>query len=371
MRYMLVEEPGSAVYKHSERLILYRPKTEQPGEVSLEDQLAASLRVIQNKKRNRATLRNPNPRSNKIHVPVLHLDHLLLGERGITISSDALALCCERGIDITILNKAGKPIGKFSAPALHGSCRIRRAQISAYTKRTGHSFVKAIVTGKLYNQMSNLKYLAKSRTYNAELQKSIAEACIRMENICNSIIKLGQLKKTESFRELVMNYEAVASKEYWSILTSIFGKQTFPEREQRGTQNPTNAALNYAYGVLAAEIWRASILAGLEPYAGLLHADRPGRLSFVLDLMEEFRPIFDRLVFSLIAKKWKIELNENYWLTPECKRRLLDAIAERLDKKESYKQQQRTLKSIMQLQASSAAMHFLEKEIYKPFLQKW
>jgi CRISPR-associated protein Cas1 len=43
---------------------------------------------------------------------------------------------------------------------------------------------------------------------------------------------------------------------------------------------------------------------GLDPAVGLLHRDRPGRMSLALDLMEEFRPFFaDRLVLSLINLK--------------------------------------------------------------------
>lgn len=43
---------------------------------------------------------------------------------------------------------------------------------------------------------------------------------------------------------------------------------------------------------------------GLDPCVGFLHADRPGRQSLALDMMEEFRPILgDRLVLSLINRK--------------------------------------------------------------------
>jgi len=43
---------------------------------------------------------------------------------------------------------------------------------------------------------------------------------------------------------------------------------------------------------------------GLDPQVGLLHADRPGRASLALDLMEEFRPVLaDRLALSLINRR--------------------------------------------------------------------
>ena len=44
--------------------------------------------------------------------------------------------------------------------------------------------------------------------------------------------------------------------------------------------------------------------AGLDPFVGFLHADRPNRPALALDLMEELRPILaDRLVLSLINRR--------------------------------------------------------------------
>ena len=47
--------------------------------------------------------------------------------------------------------------------------------------------------------------------------------------------------------------------------------------------------------------WRAIVLAGLDTYAGFIHADRPGKPSLVLDLIEEFRqPAIDRTIFAML-----------------------------------------------------------------------
>ena len=37
------------------------------------------------------------------------------------------------------------------------------------------------------------------------------------------------------------------------------------------------------------DVERALVLAGLDPYAGFIHVDRPGKPSLALDLIEEFR----------------------------------------------------------------------------------
>ena len=48
--------------------------------------------------------------------------------------------------------------------------------------------------------------------------------------------------------------------------------------------------LNLGYAVLSSTILGAVENAGLEPYLGILHAVRPGKMSLVLDIMEEYRP---------------------------------------------------------------------------------
>ncbi len=44
---------------------------------------------------------------------------------------------------------------------------------------------------------------------------------------------------------------------------------------------------------------------GLDPYAGYIHADKSGRPSLVLDLMEEFRPHVDLMIIKMRpGKDW-------------------------------------------------------------------
>ena len=51
--------------------------------------------------------------------------------------------------------------------------------------------------------------------------------------------------------------------------------------------------------------------AGLEPFAGFLHVDRPGKPSLVLDMVEEFRqPVVDRAVIAAIGRGTAIETQE-------------------------------------------------------------
>ena len=70
----------------------------------------------------------------------------------------------------------------------------------------------------------------------------------------------------------------------------------------RHATNPFHAILNYAYGMLEAQVLVAINASGLDPACGYLHVDRIGRNSLVFDLMEPHRPRVDRLVLSLFEK---------------------------------------------------------------------
>jgi CRISPR-associated endonuclease Cas1 len=101
-------------------------------------------------------------------------------------------------------------------------------------------------------------------------------------------------------------------------------------REHRGAVDPVNSALNYGYGMLYNQVQHALLLAGLDPYAGFVHVDRPGKPSLVLDAIEEFRqPIVDRTVFGLLNKGVEIEVDDAGMLTQATRRLLAERVRAR------------------------------------------
>ncbi len=106
-----------------------------------------------------------------------------------------------------------------------------------------------------------------------------------------------QLRSVRDWRKAAQ-VEAAAARRYWEGIATIIPKELgFTKRLKRWSlpegekPDPFNTALNIGYAALAKEVWRAVFIAGLNPYIGYLHEKRPGRLSLVYDLMEEFRPI--------------------------------------------------------------------------------
>ncbi len=62
--------------------------------------------------------------------------------------------------------------------------------------------------------------------------------------------------------------------------------------------------MSLAYSLLTNALFTAAEVAGLDPYAGFLHADKYGRPSLALDLVEEFRPVVaDSVVLWVVNRR--------------------------------------------------------------------
>src|SRR5690606_1629977 len=121
-------------------------------------------------------------------------------------------------------------------------------------------------------------------------------------------LETTQAASLDEVRTQLMGIEGYCANLYWSAWSLIIPKlYDFPGRTGRHATDPVNVLLNYGYGILYGEVQNALVLAGLEPYAGLLHTDRPGKPSLTLDLIEEFRaPIVDRTVVGLLNRGYEV-----------------------------------------------------------------
>ena len=118
------------------------------------------------------------------------------------------------------------------------------------------------------------------------------------------------LRSVEHARDLdeLRGMEGEAGRVYFGTFDCLItrgGREfEFRGRSRRPPRNRTNALLSFAYGILRHDVRSACEGVGLDPQIGFLHADRPGRASLALDLMEEFRaPLADRAVLTVINRQ--------------------------------------------------------------------
>lgn len=306
-------------------------------------------------------------------VPLLHLEQVVIASSGVSLSSDVVRVCCEEGIPIHFVG-SGRAYGGLYSAGLTGTVLTRRAQLLAYADGRGLALARAFVIGKLRNQANLLRYMAKYRKQtDPELH---AEIMLVAGEVLDHAIAVERLAGTtvDDLRELLMGEEGMAAQRYWgAIRRLLLADLDWPGREGRGATDPLNAALNYGYGILYAQVERALLLAGLDPYAGFLHADRPGKPSLVLDLIEEFRQaVVDRTLIGLVNKGVAVEQDEASRLTETTRRRLAEKVLERLESTEPYEGKRQPLRHILQCQARHLATFVRgERGAYEPFVLGW
>ncbi len=307
-------------------------------------------------------------------VPLIHLKQVIIVDSGVGISSDVIRTCSEEGIPIHFLSSRGSAIASLYSAGLTGTVMTRRAQLLAYEQTIGITVARAFITGKLENQANLLRYMAKYRKEtNATLYEELTLAALEMRDFIHELERFNA-EKIDEIREQFLSVEGRAAQRYWAMVARIIPNELqWPGRETQGATDPFNAALNYGYGILYAQIEHALTLAGLDPFGGFLHTDRPGKPSLVLDCIEEFRQtIVDRTIIGLVNKHIPLEQDEQGLLTEITRKKIAEKVIERLESSEAYEKKRQALRFILQSQARHLALFLRnDRTSYEPFIAGW
>ncbi len=306
-------------------------------------------------------------------VPLLDLEHLLIVGRGVSLSSDVVAVCAEHGIAIDFLSDREEPQAALIPSTLGATVKTRRQQLTAFGDERGAHLARAFAGGKLQNSARLLRYLAKNRRESApRAHEAAAGAAVLIEGMARRIARVEGVD-ANAVRQAVLTLEGHAGEIYWQAARGLLlAPVEWETRETRGAQDPVSSALNYGYKILYTHVQRAIVLAGLDPYGGFLHVDRPGKPSLVLDMVEEFRQmVVDRCIFALFNQGVRMEL-EDGWLTASARRAIVDRLRERLEGAEPYEGKRQALRIVVQSQARRVASYLRgDRAEYRPFIGRW
>ncbi len=337
---LIVDEWGSYLGKHSERL-----RVSKKGQVVQE-------------------------------VPFYDLKQVLITNGGVSLSSDVVEECTRLGIAISFLDYSGRNYAGIFSSQLTGTVKTRREQLLAYTDQRGLLLGRAFAAGKVRNQAYTLRYMNKNRAEKwPELFAQVRQATIDLEVISDQIARLDG-PNIDAVRGHLLALEGQAGRLYWEQFKNLLLVDTpWTGREGQGATDLINSLLNYGYGVLYSRVEQSLILAGLDPFAGFVHTDRPGKPSLVFDLVEEFRqPVVDRVVIALLNLKIDLTQDDAGRLTPETRKLLARKLLDRLNEgRERYAKKQQTLQYILYSQARHIAT-FVRGDLgkdYQPFLCGW
>lgn len=306
-------------------------------------------------------------------APLLYLQGVTIASDGVTLSSDAVAACCERGIPIFFINGIGSPVGSVYADGLNGTILTRREQLRAYDDERGVLLGCAFAGGKIENQAVTLKYFAKNRR-DTPLGDRLLEASAAVTDVLPLLERARPAEQIDAARDLILAAEGMAGRIYWAAVREIVPEAYgWHNRETRGATDPINSLLNYGYGILRSHIERAVMYAGLDPFGGFVHADRPGKPSLALDLIEEFRQAaVDRVVIGLVNRQFTIEQDAQGLLSLETRKTFAQHVISHLKHTVRYRQQQQQLGQVIQIQAREVAAYVRgNRETYLPFRASW
>lgn len=186
--------------------------------------------------------------------------------------------------------------------------------------------VQNILYAKLLNsKLLMMRYARNSRT--EEGKQALVQSASSLADLSKELEKAISI---DSMRGI----EGAAANIYFSQFDHMLGDNiefTFKERSRRPPKNEVNAVLSFLYTQLTHDVVAGLEAVGLDPAVGYLHTLRPGRPSFALDIMEEFRaPLCDRLAITLfnrkqLASKHFIVQGEGMYLNDKGRRLVLSA----------------------------------------------
>lgn len=288
-------------------------------------------------------------------VPLLDLEQVLIAAGGVALSSDVIRECAERGIPIAFLSSRGNPYATVISADLTGTVATRREQLLAYRDERGLALAKAFIWGKLANQVNLLRYVAKYRRANDPARyEALRLGWLEIQD-AQADLERSRNAELDELRAELMGLEGRAAQRYWQALATVIPSELdWPGRRHREATDLVNCLLNYGYGILYAQVERAIVLAGLDPYGGFLHVDRPGKPSLTLDLIEEFRQmVVDRTVLALLGRGVELRVDDAGRLDEPTRKTLAEKVFERLDGEEPYEGKRHKLRTILQMQAPS------------------
>lgn len=288
----------------------------------------------------------------------------ILMSKGSALSTDAVILAMKNNIDILVFERDGMPVGRFWHSKPGSTSKIRKQQLEASLNETGVYWVKNWLTGKLDNQVELLKRLKNHRPANAELIQE------KMDRISSLKAKMRELKgdRVDSMDDSLRGLEGSAGRIYFQLLSSLLAERyQFAGRSFRPAQDPFNAFLNYAYGVLYSRIEKVLVIAGLDPYVGFMHRDDYNMKSMVFDFIEPYRTYADEVVFKLFSAK-KVNdgctdvITNGVSLNTEGKNLLMQSLMLFLDEdKIRYQGRNQTRINAMQMDAHQFANQLIKK----------
>jgi len=279
------------------------------------------------------------------------------------LTTDAIKLAIDHNIDIIFIDEMGEPYARIWHSRFGSTTEIRRRQLAIAETEEGFNLALSWVKRKFDNQIELLKKLRTTRT------RKSAQITGYIEKLENCRKQLNTMIGTiDEKRNTIMGVEGSGGRIYFQALSFLMPEDyKFEGRSRNPAKDEFNALLNYAYGILYSRVERACVIAGLDPYVGILHTDNYNKKSLVFDIIENYRAWAEEVVINLFAaRKVKKEhfdqLENGYTLNKEGKALLIETFLRFLDESVRYCGRNIKRADIIQFDCHKIANSLLSRE---------
>ena len=234
----------------------------------------------------------------KASIPISQIHSIVFFGKN-TASTSLFGFCSNHDVTISFLDQFGNFEGRLCGK-VSGNVLLRKRQ---YEQLHDRSMMNTAVRNILYAKLLNSKQLIMRYARNSKTEEGKQALSQSASSLAVLASELEQCTSIDAMRGV----EGAAANEYFSQFDRMLGDNiefSFKERSRRPPKNEVNSVLSFLYTQLTHDSVAALETVGLDPAVGYLHTLRPGRPSFALDLMEEFRaPLCDRLTITLFNRK--------------------------------------------------------------------
>lgn len=260
-------------------------------------------------------------------VPLHNLENIVsFGYQGA--SPALMRHAAELGIGVAFFSNSGRFLCRVEGER-RGNVLLRREQyrIADDEKRKLNIAIN-IIGAKMMNSRTVL--------LRALRDHPMLQSADEVKKCTDYIFDTAKTIRDTEILDTLRGIEGECAARYFSVLDNLILQNKtefkFAGRNRRPPTDKVNALLSFCYAIMANECASALEGVGLDPYVGFMHADRPGRRSLALDIMEEFRSVFcDRFVVTIInlrqitAESFEVKENGAILLTDDARKTLLIA----------------------------------------------
>lgn len=303
----------------------------------------------------------------KRYLPIEDLSEIyVFGE--VTVSKKFLELATQKQILLHFFNYHEYYAGTYYPREHYNSGYMILKQAEFYLNEEKRKYIPfKIIEGSYRNMLQVLKYYSS-----------------RGKNVGVQIMEMERLYQKVDFHltiEEMMALEGNIREAYYKAFDSILENPNFKfdKRTRRPPQNYLNTLLSFGNSMLYTAILSEIYNTHLDPRIGYLHTTNHRRFTLNLDIAEIFKPIIvDRTIFTLISKNMLTSKHFDRKLggmliKDEGKKIFIQEFEEKLKTTINHKRlgRQVSYRRLIRMELYKLEKHFIEEELYEPFVSQW